>query len=37
MSREQIHARIDATLKAKLQAHAAERGVPMNDVVQGAL
>lgn len=37
MSRKEVRARLDSSLKAKLKAHADERGVPMNDVVEAAL
>jgi hypothetical protein len=37
MSRKQLRAWLDASLKAKLKAHADERGVPMTDVVEAAL
>ena len=37
MARYQLHARIDPALKAKLQAHADERGVSMSEVVESAL
>lgn len=37
MKRERIQTRIDARLKAKLQALAESRRVPMNDIIETAL